>query len=149
MAQIRSTESNDMCDFVGPLLDDGAPYSGIGVNELKLLDSNLSTNFRSGLDPIPSEIKDRPFWKYGTGNHASELRKILGSILISGVTDCGTNFQIRHLVIEGSSKWIVGQNVTAKCDILHIGGNYLKMPNGTKTCIVIYHTSVLKIEILK
>lgn len=35
---------------------------------------------------------------------------------------------IRHLVIDGSSQWVVGRNVTNYCDILHVNQNILKLP---------------------
>lgn len=33
-------------------------------------------------------------------------------------------------MIQGSSGWILGQNLTRKCNIVHIGGNALLLPNG-------------------
>ncbi len=32
-------------------------------------------------------------------------------------------------MIEGSSQWVIDRNVTAKCDIIHSKGNYLKLLN--------------------
>ena len=39
MAQLVSEHDlNQICDdFIGPLLDDAAPYSGLGIEELKIL----------------------------------------------------------------------------------------------------------------
>lgn len=48
----------------------------------------------------------------------------------------GEQVRIRHLLIEGSSQWVVGRNVTSKCDIQHINGNFLKLPNGNKVSLI-------------
>ena len=106
----------------GPLLDDGAPYSGIGFHELKLLLPYLETNWNGKLSPLPKALAGRTHWQYGSGNHASDLRRMLGSIDITAILDDGTNVNITHVVIEGSSQWIVGRNVTTKCDIIHTNG---------------------------
>ncbi len=54
---------------------------------------------------------------------------MLGSVFISACLSDGSNINIRHIVIEGSSQWVVGRNVTSKCDIVHSNGNYLNLPN--------------------
>ena len=33
----------------------------------------------------------------------------------------------RHIVIEGSSEWLIGRNVTTKCDTIHPNGKFLKI----------------------
>jgi len=38
--------------------------------------------------------------------------------------------------IDGSSQWIIGRNVTKHCNIEHIGGQYLKFPNGSKISLI-------------
>ena len=112
----------------GPLLDDGAPYSGVGEHEFHILRSKLKTNFNGTFDELPNEIVHRPYWQYGNGNHASKSKRIIGSILIDAISDQGNIVRIRHLVIEGSSKWIVGRNITKHCNIQRIGGNLLELP---------------------
>lgn len=118
-------------DFVGPLLDDGAPYSGLGVEEFKVLQELIMPNWDGSYDKLPKEIQDRPYWQYGTGNHSSDKRKIIGSIMLTAKTETG-QIMIRHLVIEGSSQWILGRNVTKKCNIVHIGGNFLELPDQSR-----------------
>jgi len=46
----------------------------------------------------------------------------------------GNPIHIRHLVIDGSSQWLIGRNVTKLCDIIHQNENVLKLPpeNDTK-----------------
>lgn len=60
---------------------------------------------------------------------SSESRPILGSFLLSAVTDEGTVVKIRHLIVEGSSQWVFGRNLTMHCDLLHIGRNVLQLPS--------------------
>ena len=43
----------------------------------------------------------------------------------------GAEVNMRHIVIEGSSQWLIGRNVTTKCDIIHTNGNHLKLSNHT------------------
>ena len=116
-------------DFIGPLVDDGAPYSGMGMHEFTLLKPVLLAEWNGQLDPIPASIADRPYWQYGVGSHASAPRRILGSVLLSVESDNGHTVAIRHLVISGTSQWVIGRNVTRSCDINHIGGNKLVLPD--------------------
>ena len=63
---------------IGPLLDDGAPYSGIGVSELQDHPEILSA--QTGMDSLMSFqklIRHRPFWQYGSGSHSSKIAKDL------------------------------------------------------------------------
>jgi len=118
-------------NFVGPLLDNAAPYSGIGIEEFKLLQPLICPDWAGKFDPLPSEVSQTPFWQYGSGLHSSEARPILGSLLLSACTDRGTILKIRHLFIEGASQWVVGRNVTTRCNILHIGKNVLQLPDSS------------------
>eukprot|EP00171_Calliarthron_tuberculosum_P000101 IDg101t1 len=36
--------------------------------------------------------------------------------------------RVRHLIIQGSSQWVIGRNVTKHCNIIHINGNKLQLP---------------------
>lgn len=110
---------------IGPLLDDGAPYSGIGLVEFKLIQSILLPHWKGRYDYLPSCVQDRPFSQYGTGTNSSKARKILGSVLLSARNDRGTTISIIHLLIEGSSQWIIGRNVPQKRNIIRIGENKL------------------------
>ena len=76
--------------FPSPLLDDGAPYSGIGIHELKLLTPYLREKWDGKIHPIPAPISDKTHWQYGTGSHSSESRKMLGSVLLSAYLEDGT-----------------------------------------------------------
>ena len=57
--------------FTVLLLDDGAPYSGIGISELKMFSPYLRTKKSGKLYPLPDSISDRTHWQYGTGSHSS------------------------------------------------------------------------------
>eukprot|EP00178_Gracilaria_changii_P016470 TRINITY_DN4728_c0_g1_i1.p1 TRINITY_DN4728_c0_g1~~TRINITY_DN4728_c0_g1_i1.p1 ORF type:complete len:805 (-),score=91.02 TRINITY_DN4728_c0_g1_i1:529-2943(-) len=120
-------------DFVGPLLDDGAPYSGLGNYELSLVQDFVVPDWNGQLDPLPASVANTPFWQYGNGDHSSEARPILGSIVLSLRTNLDNIVYIRHLVIQCSSQWVIGRNVTQHCNILHQGRNVLQLPSAEST----------------
>ena len=92
------------CDFTGPLLDDGAPYSGIGISELKFLFPFLRNKWNGKFNPLPDSISDCTHWQYGTGTHSSDSRRMLGSVMLSASMADGALVNINHIVIEGSSQ---------------------------------------------
>lgn len=114
---------------VGPLLDDGAPYSGIGIEEFNMIQPVVIPGWKGVFDALPDSVKDRPRWQYGNGEHSSKWRNIIGSILIPARTDEGVTIYIRHLIIEGSSQWVIGRNITQYCNILRVGKNVLELPS--------------------
>lgn len=115
--------------FAGPLLDDDAPYCGLIMHELKILSPSIRTSLNDELDPFPSAVGHLTHWQYGTGTHSSNSRRFSGSVLIRARLNDGTDLIIRHIVIEGSSQWPIGRNVSTICDIIHTNGNYLKLLN--------------------
>lgn len=118
---------------IGPLFDDGAPYSGIWLEEFKIVQKLVCPSWNGNFEKLPELVLLRPFWKYGIGSHASKSRRIIGSVLISARSDQGDEINIRHLVIEGSSQWVTGRNVTQKCNIVRIGKNELELPDNSGT----------------
>lgn len=109
--------------FPGPLVDDAAPYSGVGLREFYDLQEGVMPKWNGNLEPLPNSVKGRPYWQYGRGEHSSKPRRILGSVFLITIFDQGTPVGIRHLIIDGSSSWVIGRNVTPKANINHIGGN--------------------------
>lgn len=130
---MASLSQDDSVPAVGPLVDDGAPYSGLGIVELRTLATSLLPDWDGKLDPVPVQIQSRPYWQYGKGSHASSKRKILGSILLKANSDSGAPVLIRHLVLDGSSQWVIGRNFTKSCNILHMDTNVLqfRLPDQT------------------
>ena len=53
------------------MVDDGAPYSGVGLKELRVLANYITPTWDGTLEPILDSIAARPFWKYGKGQHTS------------------------------------------------------------------------------
>ena len=60
---------------------------------------------------------------------------MIGSVAISVCLEDDTAINVKHIVIEGSSRWIIGRSVTAKCDIIHSKGSYLKLPNNVEVLL--------------
>lgn len=118
------------------MCDDGAPYCGIDLKEFKLIQPHVLRDYNACFEDLPDTIKPRTYWQYGSGKHKSESRRILGSIFLSLLTDQGNLVNMRHLAVEGSSQWMIGRNVTKSCDILHIGRNVLKLPNGDTISLI-------------
>lgn len=131
------THYNEAVSYSGPLLDDGAPYSGLGEKELEALAPVLLPFWDKVYEPIPASVASCPLWQYGSGTHSSKARKIVGSVVLCATSDQGSPVEIRHLVIEGSSQWIIGRNVTRHCDIEHIRSNSLLLPGSDSHTISI------------
>lgn len=112
--------------YVGPTVDDGASYSSIGLTELNQIRNEL-IHMITSIGPKPPGWSRFEYLRFGGGAHASPSRKILGSVPIFVQTNSGALASIRHLVIEGSSLWLIGRNVTRRCDILHINTNRIRL----------------------
>ena len=109
---------------LGPMVDDGAPYSALGSTELRLLGMTDDS-----LDPIPESISSFKFWQFGSGAHSSPAKPILGSKNINFKSYSGQMITICHIVVSGSSPWLIGRNVTTNCDIIHLNGHFIRFPN--------------------
>lgn len=118
--------SDQIEEAPGPMVDDGAPYSGIGIQELANLFESINCEWNGKLNPIPKTVRATPFWQYGSGSHSSKPRPILGPVDLQLTSDQGNPVTICHLVIEGSSPWVIRKNVTKHCDIIHSNGNLLR-----------------------
>ena len=100
MAQIKEMSNNLSKQFIGLLLDDGAPYSGMGVSEFKLLQPIILPNWTKKLEPNPNEIKSRTFSQFGDGEQASAPKTIIGSVMLNAKLPEGSLIHIRYLIIE-------------------------------------------------
>lgn len=67
---------------LGPLVDDGASYSAIGIVELNILHSHIGNLWDVIVDTVPYKLKGFTHLQYGIGNHTSATRKILGSQIV-------------------------------------------------------------------
>ena len=130
--------NNNNISMIGPMLDDGAPYSAIGMDELRSIYLTIMPDWDGSLDCIPESIADRPFWQYGVGAHASASRKILGSVMIDVNIPDGYTIQLRHLVLDGSSNWVIGRNITKHSNIIHMHKNILQVPYGDGSTCLLY-----------
>ena len=71
MANMTKKSNFYFSRFIGPLLNQGAPYSGQGIHEFKILFPCLRKNWNNELDPLPACIGHRTHWQYATGTHSA------------------------------------------------------------------------------
>lgn len=81
-------------------------------------------------DPLLESLANRTFWYYGTGENSRPIRPNIGSVFPSATTDSDHPLQIRHLVLQGSSQWATGRNVTSNSDIQYAEQIALRMRTG-------------------
>lgn len=112
----------------GPLVDDEAPYSAIGQVELQIITSRVGIMEANAIDAISEEQNGCTHWQYGTGEHSSEKRLILGSTCLSFLSHAGISIKVCHKVLEEPSQWILGRNNTRKVDIEHVRRHALTFP---------------------
>ena len=82
MAKLNGAISFSSSHFIGPLLNDGSLYSGLGLLDLRMLFLYLRNNWNSKLDPLPSAVADHTHWQYGSGSRKSDYQQMLGSNMI-------------------------------------------------------------------
>lgn len=112
---------------VGPLVDDAAPYSAIGEMELHIIEKQVL--HLPVLEPKLKIFANHDTWQYGSEDHDSQRKLILGSVEIFVKTYNDDLISICHLVIHGSSGWVVGPNITRLYTIEHIDSNALILPS--------------------
>lgn len=98
--------------LLGPMVDIGAPYSSIGFSKLFELSSSILPSWRGELEPVPTAFSKFQRWQNGIGEHSSESRRILGSVMIDAISGDGTILSVHHLVLDGPSQWFFGINFT-------------------------------------
>lgn len=106
------------------MIDDGAPYSDIGSIKLQLLRGSTKVELR----PLSDSIKYLTFWQLGFGAHACTAKPILGSSMLRFMSDNGRPIEICHIIVAGSSSWVLGRNITRVWEIRHVGANCVRFP---------------------
>lgn len=99
----------------------------------------LQGHSETELDPLPEQIKSFKFWQLGFGEHASTAKPIITSTMLEFIPDQGRPIQICHIIVDGSSPWLLGRNITRLTYILHVNGNCLCFPakDGTRDTMTI------------
>lgn len=99
---------------VGPLVDDGAPFNAIGEMEVHLIFNDL--NNMPVLEPKPDQLAAFDTRQYVTGTHSSQQIAIVCYVEQYARDDDDQLLPISHLVISGSSGWVIGGNVICHCE---------------------------------
>ena len=73
---IYASSSCTRTSRIGPMVDDGAPFSAIGEVELRYHRKRL-VGGEIKFDEIPPDLGDAEFWQFGVCAHASPRRRIL------------------------------------------------------------------------
>lgn len=94
------TSKVDSMSGLGPLVDESAENSSIGLLELMLLFKSFVDT--SGFYPMTTSLKGVSHWQLGTGERLSSPKLILGSIILSVQTDNNETVNIRHIVVSRS-----------------------------------------------
>eukprot|EP00171_Calliarthron_tuberculosum_P017605 IDg17605t1 len=148
LAELKSRSICRTCKQKGHWHSDHNQDGSLKPGDLYLLKYTILPTWSGKLDPIPNNISPVSYWQYGSGQHASDSRKILGSVMLPAKTNEDTIIYICHLIIQGSSQWVIGRNVTKMCNIVHFNGNYIQIPypDGTTGTISLtdqeYHSFV-------
>lgn len=87
----------------------------------------LCENWDGKLEALPDRFAPNYTWQYGFRDHVSPPRCILGSDSFVVNTENGNTAMIRHLVVEGSSQWVINQNVTRQANLIHLRDNCLQV----------------------
>lgn len=117
--KIRTSSANyiqrtvDGVLICGPLLENGASYCAIGHTELCQLSPQILPGRLRELDPIPDELAACRKWQYGIGEHSSLTRDMLGFVILTMKVPDRRSVEIRYLVLDGSSQWVIVDNVTS------------------------------------
>lgn len=114
--------------MVGPLVEDGAMYSGI--SEIHFSTFLVATSGKTSLKNYRRRFSNCSTWAYGPPENSSEPRTIKGSIMLAMESAQGNIVNFRHLVIQGDSQWIIGGNILSFCNNMHLS-NELVFLNGT------------------
>lgn len=88
---------------------------------------------------LPAAIRHLQFCNYRIETRTSTRRRIISSVILTSKTNRGSEVNICHLVIVGSSQWVVGRDVTQLCNIVHIGANVLQFPENAGTILLENH----------
>lgn len=104
-----------------------ARYSVIGNTELRIHSRQLVKGDIT-MHPKPRELRRFDFWQFGAGSNSSDRRAILGYIVYYMLSDNEKVVAVCHLVIDGSSQWVLGQKGMSMCNIIHIDRHPIDMP---------------------
>lgn len=60
------------------------------------------------LDPIHKSLNGKNHWQFGTGRNSTLSWKMFGCTVVDAEYFSGHYVDIRHMVVEGLSHWIIG-----------------------------------------
>lgn len=108
-SQATATGTRMIPPSAGPRVDTGAPYSSIGLFEFQERAPRVLPRHDGTLELMPGSLIDCRYWNYETVGHSSTPREIIGFVILTANASYGSSVNIRHLVLGGSSEWVIGK----------------------------------------
>lgn len=88
---------------------------------------NLLSNWNGSFILRPSLLLKCTLWQYNFGEYALPPQAILGSIIFSCKSKFGKTALLYHLGLNGSSKKVIGQNLTSSGTVCQIDTSLLEV----------------------
>lgn len=99
-----------------------------GLDEFRVVQPIALPHWNICFSCLPESIAQGPSWHNGNSQHASALKRILGSFILNARSDHGEIIRLNHLIFEGFSQWFIVWNITFKCTINLMNGKKLELP---------------------
>lgn len=100
---IASIHENVSESGFGSIVDNGAPYSAIGCDQLFEPAPKIKSDWIGELNDVSDEFLDCPYWQDGIGDHASESHKNIGSTYLTAKVSDELSISISFFVLQGLS----------------------------------------------
>lgn len=91
-------------DFSAVLPENGSPFSGIEFDLFNRIEPYALPEWYGLLYVLYDAIVNRLWWQYGISNHSSTLKEIKGCVMLRAVSYLGSDFSLKHIIIQGSLK---------------------------------------------
>lgn len=107
--------------------------------ELRLIRDHFYLCDEIKLDAVPDCLGNYTDWQYGSESHAIAARNILSSVILMTRSDNSLDVNIRYLVLNGWSQWVIVKNVAKHANILQAELNIVEFfVGGIHGCFFVF-----------